>query len=377
MALDPILIFTGDLIAIFAVYLIINLSLNLEFGFGGVPNFGKVLAVAAGAFVVGTIPFALYGAILDYGGLDPVDDNIMLIHQINAHITEYPEVAVGVFIITLLVAIVVGGIMGIVSAYPAIRLRGDYLAITLLGFGEVIRIIGINHTPLVGGTLGVSVPDMLSFVPNEYRFLIGSLVLLGFAGLVYLLVSRFTKSPVGRLLRSNRDDDVAVSMLGRDPVKIKFKVMMLAGMIGAVGGVMYASYVEGVVAFGYNRFNWTFLPFVMIIVGGMANNKGVLVGTLLFVAIRKLVIYYNDSLEGVLPFDIIWLDYLALGGVMILVLIFRPHGLIPEKPQKSIDPEKDGGSKTQDSVRHWWQRPPSIDSEKDGGSKAAIGSAGS
>lgn len=335
MALDPALIFIGDLIAIFAVYLIINLSLNLEFGFGGVPNFGKVLAVAAGAFVVGTIPFGLYAMIIDYGGLEPVDDNIMLVHKINDHIATHPETAFGVFTITILVAVAVGGVLGLASAYPAIRLRGDYLAMTLLGFGEVIRVIGVNYTPLVGGTLGVSVPDMLSFVPNEYRFLTASLILLAFAGGVYLVVSRFTKSPVGRLLRSTRDDDLALNTLGRDPVKIKFKVMMLAGMLGAVGGVMYASYVEGVVAFGYNRLNWTFLPFVMIIVGGMANNKGVLVGTFLFVAVRKIVVYYNDALEGTLPFDIIWLDYLALGGVMILVLIFRPHGLIPERPQKT------------------------------------------
>ncbi len=340
MALDPAVIFIGDLVAIFSVYLIINLSLNLEFGFGGVPNFGKVLAVAGGAFVMGTIPFMVFGMLVDYGALEPVDDNIMLVHQINAYIEAHPESVLGVFAITLIVAVAVGGLLGLASAYPAIRLRGDYLAITLLGFGEIIRIVGINHTSLVGGTLGISLPDMLAFVPNEYRFLTASFVLLAFAGVIYLLVARFTKSPVGRLLRATRDDDLALQTLGRDPVKIKFKVMMLAGMLGAVGGVMYASYVEGVVAFGYDRLNWTFLPFVMIIVGGMANNKGVLVGTFLFVAIRKLVIYYNDSLDGLLPFDIIWLDYLALGGLMILVLIFRPHGIIPERPQKTKSLEK-------------------------------------
>lgn len=340
MALDPAVIFIGDLVAIFSVYLIINLSLNLEFGFGGVPNFGKVLTVAAGAFVMGTIPFMIFGMLVDYGGLEPVDDNIMLVHQINAYISAHPESVMGVFAVTLIVAVAVGGLLGLASAYPAIRLRGDYLAITLLGFGEIIRIVGINHTPLVGGTLGISIPDMLAFMPNEYRFLTASFVLLAFAGVIYLLVARFTKSPVGRLLRATRDDDLALQTLGRDPVKVKFKVMMLAGMLGAVGGVMYASYVEGVVAFGYDRLNWTFLPFVMIIVGGMANNKGVLVGTLLFVAIRKLVIYYNDSLDGLLPFDIIWLDYLALGGLMILVLIFRPHGLLPERPQKTESLEK-------------------------------------
>lgn len=329
-------IFISDLIAIFAIYLIVNLSLNLEFGYAGVPNFGKVLSVAAGAFVVGIMPIHMYIGILGLGG-DPIDDNIPMIDAINAHAAAHPEIAFGVFGLTLIVAMVVGAVLGLVSSYPAIRLRGDYLAITLLAFGEMIRVVGVNHTPLVGGTLGVSLPDVLAFVPTEYRFVVASLALLGFAGLIYLLVHKFTSSPVGRLLRATRDDEVALQTIGRDTTRIKIKVLMLAGVIGAIGGLLYASYVEGVVAFGYNRVNWTFLPFVMILVGGMANNKGVLLGTFLFVVARKLVVFFNDDLDGVFPFEVIWLEYLLLGGVMLLVLIFRPRGLIPEKPQKKGD----------------------------------------
>lgn len=138
-----------------------------------------------------------------------------------------------IFGITIVIAIITGAILGLVSSYPAIRLRGDYLAITLLAFGEIIRIIGINHTDLVGGTLGVSIPDVLSFVPNEYRFLVISFMLLGFAGIVYLLVSRFTNAPVGRLLRAMKHDEVAVQSLGRDTTQIKIKILMFGGMIGA------------------------------------------------------------------------------------------------------------------------------------------------
>ncbi len=325
------IIFFADLIAIFSIYLIINSSLNLEFGFAGIPNFGKVLTVGAGAFVMAIVPVHLYGLILDIDA-DPIQDNFAVINQINAHIASHPETAFFVFGITLTVAVIVGAVLGLVSSYPAIRLRGDYLAITLLAFGEIIRIVGMNHEGLVGGTLGVAVPDFASFVPDEYRFLAYSLLLLAFAGIVYFVISRFTSSPVGRLLRATRDDETALQSLGRDIVSVKIKTLMFAGLIGAIGGLLYASYVEGVVAFGYNRLNWTFLPFVMVIVGGMANNKGILVGTLLFVAIRKLIIFYNDSFAGFLPFDIIWLDYLLLGGIMLVVLIFRPRGIIPERP---------------------------------------------
>ncbi len=327
------IIFFTDLIAIFSIYLIINLSLNLEFGFAGIPNFGKVLVVGAGAFVMGIIPIRLYGYILGIEG-DPIHDNIDVISQINSHIQTHPELSVLVFAVTVLIAIFVGMLLGIISSYPAIRLRGDYLAIVLLAFGEIIRIVGINYEGLVGGTLGVGVPDFMSFLPDEFRFLGSSLVLLGFAGIIYFVVSKFTNSPVGRLLRATRDDEVALQSLGRNIVHTKIKTLMIAGMIGAIGGLLYASYVEGVVAFGYNRLNWTFLPLVMVIVGGMANNKGVLLGTLIFVVIRKSIIFYNDLFADYLPFDIIWLDYLLLGGVVIIVLLFRPKGILAEKPQK-------------------------------------------
>ena len=328
------IVFIADLIAIFSIYLIINLSLNLEFGYAGIPNFGKVLSVAAGAFVVPIIAINLLGTML---AIDTsrgyAEENISVILQINEHLAVNPVLSVGVFVLIGVIAMGVGAGLGLASSYSAIRLRGDYLAITLLAFGELIRIIGINYTPLVGGTLGVSVPDMLSFVSEDLRFVVASLVLLGIAGIVYLLVVRFTKSPVGRVLRATRDDEVALRFLGRDTTRIRIKALIFAGMIGAIGGMLYASYVEGVIAFGYNRLNWTFLPFVMVIVGGMANNKGVLLGTLIFIVIRKLIVYYNDSFEGYLPFDIIWLDYLLLGGVMLAVLLFKPRGLIPEKPQ--------------------------------------------
>ncbi len=323
------LIFIADLIAIFSIYLIINLSLNLEFGYAGLPNFGKVLAVGAGAIVMGVLPLHVYRMILN-SDADPIHDNFELVSQINEHITSEPGLAIAVFGMTLAVAIAVGAGLGAASAYPAIRLRGDYLAIVLLAFGEMIRIIGTNYEGLVGGTLGVAIPDFV-FISDEYKFLITSLILLGFAGVVFVFVSRMTRSPVRRLLCGIRDDQTSLASLGHNVVRIKIKTMMIAGGIAAVGGLLYAGYVEGVVAMGYNRLNWTFLPFIMVIVGGMANNRGVIVGTLLFVGVRKLVIYYNDYFEGYLPFDIIWLDYLLLGGIMILVLIYKPRGLLPEK----------------------------------------------
>ena len=328
--IPPEIVFVSDLLAIFSIYLIINLSLNLEFGYAGVPNFGKVLTVAAGAFVVPSVTINLIAMAL---ALDAPGNNIVLISMMNQELALNPGLGIAVYLLAGAVAVGAGALLGLVSAYPAIRLRGDYLAITLLAFGEVIRIIGINYTPIAGGTLGISIPDALSFASEDTRFMLASLVLGGIAAAVYFVVHRFTASPVGRLLRATRDDETALQALGRDTTRIRIKVLVLGGMIGALGGLLYAAYIESVIAFGYDRLNWTFLPFVMVIVGGMANNKGVLLGTLIFVAIRKLVVYYNDFFVDIVPFDIIWLDYLALGGIMLIVLLFRPQGIVPEKPQ--------------------------------------------
>ena len=165
MVLEAETIFIVDLLAIFAIYLIVNLSLNMEFGYGGIPNFGKVLAVGAGAFVAASIPGRIFASLAGIEG-DYIANNLAIVSEINIWLVDNTGIGFVVFFLTLGIAAGVGGGIGILTSYPAIRLRGDYLAITLLAFGESIRIIGNNFTPLVGGTLGVQIPDPLSFLPD-------------------------------------------------------------------------------------------------------------------------------------------------------------------------------------------------------------------
>ena len=102
---------------------------------------------------------------------------------------------------------------------------------------------------------------------------------------------------------------------------------------------LYAFYVGGTIAIAYDRTSWTFWPFMMILIGGLANNKGVLVGTLLFVTLRKFIIFFKDSLQPYVPFDVVWLDFLLLGVILIAVLLYRPQGIFTEKPTKTISKE--------------------------------------
>jgi len=331
MVLEAEAIFIVDLLAIFAVYVIVNLSLNLEFGYTGIPNFGKVLAVGAGAFVAASVPGRIFASIAGIEG-DYIADNLLIVSQINVWLVDNVGIGFAVFFLTLGVAAAVGGGLGLVTSYPAIRLRGDYLAITLLAFGESIRIIGNNFTPLVGGTLGVQIPDPLSFLPNEIRFPIATLGMVLIAIVVFVYSEKMIRSPLGRLLRAVRDNEVAAESLGKNSKQIRIKIIIVSAALAAIGGALYAFYVGGTIAFAYDRASWTFWPFLMILIGGLANNKGIVVGTFIFVLIRKLIIFFKDSLEGFVPFDVVWLDFLLLGIILLAVLLYRPQGIFKEKP---------------------------------------------
>ena len=335
MVLENEIVFFADLMAIYAIYLIINASLNLEFGFAGIPNFGKVLAVAVGAFIAASVPGRILAEMAGIKG-DYILDNFRIISEVNIWLVDNTGIGIIVFVLTLGIAAIIGSIMGLVSSYPGIRLRGDYLAIVLLALGEGIRIIGNNYAPLVGGSIGVHIPDPLSFLAGDLRFPIATIALGGIAAAVYLYVRRVTRSPLGRLLRSIRDDETAAEALGKNIKSARIRTIMMAAALAAVGGALYAFYVGSTIAFAYDRLSWTFWPFVMIIIGGLANNKGVLIGTLVFVTIRKAIIYFKEYLESFVPFDVIWLEYLLLGTILIIVLIYRPQGIFPEKSTKTL-----------------------------------------
>ncbi len=335
MVLESETIFLVDLLAIFAIYVIVNLSLNLEFGYTGIPNFGKVLAVGAGAFVAASIPGRIFAGIAGIEG-DYIENNLAIVSEINVWLVDNTGIGFVVFFLTLGIAAGVGGGVGLLTSYPAIRLRGDYLAITLLAFGESIRIIGNNFTPLVGGTLGVQIPDPLSFLPNELRFPVATIGLVLIAAVVFIYSEKLIRSPLGRMLRAVRDNEVAAESLGKNTTQIRIKIIMVSAALAAIGGALYAFYVGGTIAFAYDRASWTFWPFLMILIGGLANNKGVIIGTLLFVTLRKFIIYFKDTLQDFVPFDVVWLDFLLLGIILLAVLLYRPQGIFVEKPTPTI-----------------------------------------
>jgi len=354
VALPVEVIFTIDLIATFAVYLIISLSLNLEFGYAGIPNFGKVLAVAGGAFTVGFFPGRIVAWLLGIGpGLDYIAHNAEIVTQVNQVLKNDPTFALALFSATLIIAGIIGAALGFIACYPAIRLREDYLGITLLAMGEAIRVIGYNYPPIIGGTLGVMVPDPFAWA-EELRYTVISLAMLGISILALFYLERFVRTPLGRMLRAIRDNENVAESLGKDVTRVRMKTIIMSSVIGSIGGALYAFYTSGVISLAYHRATWTFWPWVMVILGGAANNVGAVLGTFTFVTVRKLITFYKEQLTPLIPFSVVWLDFLLLGVALILIQMYRPEGIVPEKPtftldfkklKKTVESSKKGSSK--------------------------------
>lgn len=334
--MTPELLFIFDLMAMFAVYLILNLSLCLEFGYGGIPDFGKVLFVAGGAYVIGGFTGRFASWLMGIVGYDYIRSNALVVFMINSRLSGDIWMSLLIFVPSILFAMAAGGALGYLASFPAIRLREDYLGMTLLSMGEVEKVIGDNYPDLVGGSLGVQVPDPLAWA-GDWRFALASLVILAFAGLVWVYVDKVGHSPLGRTLRAIRDNETTAESLGKNISDYRMRTLVVSSAIAALCGGLYAFYTCGVVATTYSRMWWTFWPWLMVMLGGASSSRGVLVGTFLSTSVLKLIDVFKDFLQPFIPFDVIWAESMLIGATMILVLIRRPEGIFPEEPQVTSD----------------------------------------
>ncbi|MDK2372718.1 MAG: branched-chain amino acid ABC transporter permease [Candidatus Korarchaeota archaeon] len=326
-----------------AVFLIVTLSLNLETGFAGIPQFGRVLAVIAGAIGAGAIAGRMMAAMMGLpAGIEYVgDQNFVIVGELNKALESNPLLSIGALILSLAVAAVMGGIMGYLASYPAIRLKEAYLGITLLAFGDALQIVGMYYDPLAGGTAGIVVPDVFRFVgTGEIRFLSSTLIILGIAILVYLYVQSLARSPFGRALKAMRDNELAAKVYGKDIVNLRAKTLIIGGALAGMGGALWTLYTGSFKALTYNRLTWTFWPWAFMMLGGTGNNLGIVLGTLVFSTVRSLIYAYKTELTAFIPINPNWLEYLLIGVIIIAIALFRPQGILPEKPELPLSRKK-------------------------------------
>ncbi|HOL16781.1 MAG TPA: branched-chain amino acid ABC transporter permease [Bacillota bacterium] len=329
----------------FAIFAIVTLSLNLEVGYTGISQFGRVLAVMAGAFGAGAIPGRVMAAImgLPWGAsYAEATVNFKLVPQLTAVLEKSWFLSIVFLIFCLLVAALCGAGIGWLTSRPAIRLKEAYLGISLLAFGDLLMWIGHNWEPLVGATTSVYIPDPFRFVPGN-RFQVVVITVFVIAFLIYFFINTLTHSPFGRTLKMVRDNEISAAAAGKDVVKIRTRSLMIGSAIAAIGGALYVIYTGAATAIGFTRLTWTFWPWAFMMLGGIGSNLGVLLGVFLLTILRSMITIFRFQVFGFLiqwGIDPTWLEFTLMGAVIIVVVLFLPHGLVPEKVEPVLPADR-------------------------------------
>ena len=279
-----------------AIYAILALSLNLMWGLAGMVNLGIVGFYAVGGYISALVTVKL--------GL---------------------PIAVG-----FLAAMVGTAAMAAITTFGLTRLRDDYLAIVTLGFAEVVRIVAENEIWLTRGTDGISgIPQPLKAVLGERfneAYLAFSLVLLG---LVILMLERIRTSPFGRSLRAIREDAQIAAFAGKDVLRFKLKAFAIGGAIAGLAGALYAHYTSYIVPEIYVPL-LTIYIFLALTAGGLGNTWGATLGAFVIVFCLESTRFLIGIIPRVGAEQLAALREFLVGLCLLLVLMYRPRGLLPE-----------------------------------------------
>ena len=277
-----------------AIYVLLALGLNLQYGLTGLINFGHV-----GFFCVGAYTAALLSK-----------------HEVS------PLVA---FPVAALLAALAAWPLGVVS----LRLREDYFAIVSLGFSEVVRLVATSERWLTNGVQGISgIPKLMDgLVPRaaEPVAVLALLVAVNLGAIV--MMRRIANSPFGRVIEAIRDNEEAVKSLGKDPAGFKMKVLMLGAALAGVAGAFYAHYISFISPEQFVPLV-TFQIWMAIIMGGVGRVSGALVGTLILMFFLEGSRFLRDIVPFIPDVEMASIRLGVVGIAIVLFTLYRPQGLM-------------------------------------------------
>ena len=277
-----------------AIYVLLALGLNLQYGLTGLINFGHV-----GFFCVGAYVAALLSK-----------------HQVS------PLVA---FPVAALLAGLAAWPLGVVS----LRLREDYFAIVSLGFSEVVRLVATSERWLTNGVQGISgIPKLMDGLVPRAAEPVAVLALLVAVNLgAILMMRRIANSPFGRVIEAIRDNEEAVKSLGKDPAGFKMKVLMLGAALAGIAGAFYAHYISFISPEQFVPLV-TFQIWMAIIMGGVGRVSGALVGTLILMFFLEGSRFLRDIVPFIPDVEMASIRLGVVGLAIVLFTLYRPQGLM-------------------------------------------------
>ena len=290
------------------VYVLLALGLNIVVGLAGLLDLGYAAFFAIGAYV-----YAF--------GASPFSGN------------EFP------FLPILFLGALFAMLFGVLLGAPTLRLRGDYLAIMTLGFGEIVPIVFLNadrYTEGTNGIGGIYRPDLLGIEfkgtdPYPYFFIMAVLVTLAM-----VLIYRLEDSRVGRAWMAIREDELAAAANGINTVTTKLLAFALGASTAGLAGVFNASKLT-LVSPDQFLFTVSFTVLAMVVLGGMGNIWGVAVGAFVIYNIQAVMLKQLNAFFENLPFQIplisdlnfVQYQFLLYGVALVVMMLFRPEGLFP------------------------------------------------
>jgi branched-chain amino acid transport system permease protein len=327
-----------------AIFAILALGLNVQWGYTGIFNFGVVAFFMVGAYTAGII--TKEPATTEYvryvGGFGDKLDFIPFLDS-----EQWLP-----FLFATAGAAIVAGALAFVLSIPTLRLREDYLAIATIGIAELLRRVVIEEKGLVNsdrGLIGVPAPleDLVN--PPEYKFIFFGLVV-ALVILILIALEAGSRSPWGRVLKAIREDETTAAAAGKDIFNFKMQSFVVGAMIMGVGGAAYAYYSRSVSPDAFTHFFGTFLIWAMLIVGGSGNNKGAILGAYIvwgFYSITGLMrAYFADWGVEFLELRMSFIRDFVVGALIVIVLLLRPAGLLPEERRVSLFMQREGKQPT-------------------------------
>lgn len=275
------------------IYSIFAVSLNLELGYAGLYNFGHVAFFGIGAYT---------SALLSLAGL---------------------PVSLG-----MACGMVLAGAAGALLAVPALRLTGDYFGIATLVFAEMVRLFFLNERWLTKGPMGLPAIPRPSWigagVAGLPMFLIFCTLL---TLLVVLIVHRLATTPFGRALKMVREDEYVAQAFGKNVLSLKIRAMTVGSILAGLAGCLWAHYITYISPYDFTL-NETILVLLCVVLGGRGTNWGPILGAF-------IIIFFQESLRFLpIPADfgrlVAPLQGMVYGGVLILIMLKRPEGIISE-----------------------------------------------
>ncbi|MBU8540348.1 branched-chain amino acid ABC transporter permease [Falsiroseomonas tokyonensis] len=233
------------------------------------------------------------------------------------------------------VAAAAGAIMALIVA----RLRGDYLAIVTLGFAEVIRLTASNEIWLTNGTDGISGipgPWRGDVSPPEFNLIYLGIVWTAVA-VVFVLLARLSHSPFGRVLRAIREDEDVAAVAGKPVLWFKVRAFTIGAAVLGGAGALYAHYNAYIAPDGFAPLLTIYIVLALT-AGGVGAMRGAIIGALFVIALLESTRFLSAIIPGVSPVQKAALREGAIALSLILLLRFRPQGLIPEKTRTKATP---------------------------------------